>query len=141
MESGTLKLAIADPSKINFASKIKNFTKKMLFFQLQLFLILKNCRIQKYGILQAQHKLQNPKVKSVTQLLKVNINIVEFVDKIFQEALKDGTSDIHIEVFKDNVAQIRFRNDGIMKIQERLKSNIISKLYSSDNKTKNNGWL
>ena len=47
-----------------------------------------------------------------------SLNVVGVVDKIFQDALRDGTSDIHIEVFKDNVAKVRYRNDGIMKIQE-----------------------
>ena len=32
IEGGTLKLVIADPSKLNFASKIKNFTKKNVIF-------------------------------------------------------------------------------------------------------------
>ena len=32
LEGGTLKLVIADPSKLNFASKIKNFTKKKSSF-------------------------------------------------------------------------------------------------------------
>ena len=57
-----------------------------------------------------------------------NINIVEFVERIFQDALKSGTSDIHIEIFKDNVGQVRFRNDGIMEIQDEL-SQIISSNY------------
>ena len=53
---------------------------------------------------------------------------MSMVDRIFQDSLKDGTSDIHLEIFKDNVCQVRFRNDGIMKIQEDL-SNMISANY------------
>ena len=52
------------------------------------------------------------------------LNVVQVVDRIFQDSLKSGTSDIHIECFKDNNAQVRFREDGIMKIQEELSSQV-----------------
>ena len=69
------------------------------------------------------------------------MNVVSIVDKIFQDALRDGTSDIHIEVFKDNVAKVRYRNDGIMKIQESFDPLLSPKLYGCCYKTKNYGWV
>ena len=72
-----------------------------------------------------QQQVQKKPVQTYT---KGTVNVVSMVDRIFQDSLKDGTSDIHLEIFKDNVCQVRFRNDGIMKIQEDL-SNMISANY------------
>ena len=71
---------------------------------------------------------QQVQKKPVQNYTKGTVNVVSMVDRIFQDSLKDGTSDIHLEIFKDNVCQVRFRNDGIMKIQEDL-SNMISANY------------
>ena len=46
--------------------------------------------------------------------------VINFVDTMFFQSLRLATSDIHIEQFKNNVARIRFRIDGIMKVQEGL---------------------
>ena len=113
LESGTLKLAIADPSKINFSSKIKNFTKKNVVFSVTTFSNIEKLAELKIWNIASATPTSKPKVKSSDTTTTGEINIVEFVDQIFQQSLKDGTSDIHIEVFKDDIAQIRFRNDGI----------------------------
>ena len=127
LEGGTLKLVIADPSKINFASKIKNFTKKNVIFTVTTFSNLDKIASSKIWDIANSKIVTKPKTNTVP-IQSGNINIVELVERIFQEALKDGTSDIHIEIFKDNVGQIRFRNDGIMEIQDEL-SQIISSNY------------
>ena len=128
LERGTLKLAIADPSKINFSSKIKNFTKKNVVFSVTTFSNIEKLAELKIWNIASATPTPKPKVKSSDTSPKGEINIVEFVDQIFQQSLKDGTSDIHIEVFKDDIAQIRFRNDGIMKIQGKL-SQTVSQHY------------
>ena len=127
IEGGTLKLVIADPSKLNFASKIKNFTKKNVIFTVTTFSNIEKIAASKIWDIANSKTVIKPKV-APTPVQRGNINIVEFVERIFQDALKSGTSDIHIEIFKDNVGQVRFRNDGIMEIQDEL-SQIISSNY------------
>ncbi len=127
LEGGTLKVVIADPSKLNFASKIKNFTKKNLVFTVTTFSNIEKIAASKIWDIAASKIVTKPKT-TVTPVQNGNVNIVELVERIFQDALKNGSSDIHIEIFKDNVGQIRFRNDGIMEIQDEL-SQIISSNY------------
>ena len=127
IEGRTLKLVIADPSKLNFASKIKNFTKKNVIFTVTTFSNIEKIAASKIWDIANSKTASKPKV-APTPVQSGNINIVEFVERIFQDALKSGTSDIHIEIFKDNVGQVRFRNDGIMEIQDEL-SQIISSNY------------
>ncbi len=127
IEGGTLKLVIADPSKLNFASKIKNFTKKNVVFTVTTFSNIDKIAASKIWDIANSKIVTKPKA-TPTPVQSGNINIVEFVERIFQDALKSGTSDIHIEIFKDNVGQVRFRNDGIMEIQDEL-SQIISSNY------------
>ena len=127
LEGGTLKLVIADPSKLNFASKIKNFTKKNVVFTVTTFSNIDKIAASKIWDIANSKIVTKPKT-TPTPVQSGNINIVEFVERIFQDALKNGTSDIHIEIFKDNVGQVRFRNDGIMEIQDEL-SQIISSNY------------
>ncbi len=127
IEGGTLKLVIADPSKLNFASKIKNFTKKNVIFTVTTFSNIEKIAASKIWDIANSKTVSKPKI-APTPVQSGNINIVEFVERIFQDALKSGTSDIHIEIFKDNVGQVRFRNDGIMEIQDEL-SQIISSNY------------
>ena len=127
IEGGTLKLVIADPSKLNFASKIKNFKKKNVIFTVTTFSNIEKIAASKIWDIANSKTVSKPKV-APTPVQSGNINIVEFVERIFQDALKSGTSDIHIEIFKDNVGQVRFRNDGIMEIQDEL-SQIISSNY------------
>ena len=55
--------------------------------------------------------------------------VVTVVDKMLSEAVIDGTSDVHIEKFKD-FAQIRFRNGGTLLAQGQYKS-FIEKNYNA----------
>lgn len=128
LEGNTLKLIIADPSKLNFGSKIKNYTKKEVNFTVTTFTNIEKLSSAKIWELAASKPITKPAVKTPNPQANSNINIVEFVDRIFQSSLKMGTSDIHIEIFKDGVAQIRFRNDGIMEIQDEL-SQIVTGHY------------
>ena len=131
VEAGVLKLLIADPSKLIHAAKIKNFTKKNVLFTVSTFSNVDELAANKMWEMAAkknttpQQQIQKKPAQTYT---KGTVNVVSMVDRIFQDSLKDGTSDIHLEIFKDNVCQVRFRNDGIMKIQEDL-SNMISANY------------
>ena len=131
VEAGVLKLLIADPSKLIHAAKIKNFTKKNILFTVSTFSNVDELAANRMWEMAAkknttpQQQIQKKPAQTYT---KGTVNVVSMVDRIFQDSLKDGTSDIHLEIFKDNVCQVRFRNDGIMKIQEDL-SNMISANY------------
>ena len=131
VEAGVLKLLIADPSKLIHAAKIKNFTKKNVLFTVSTFSNVEELAANRMWEMAAKKTTtpqQQVQKKPVQNYTKGTVNVVSMVDRIFQDSLKDGTSDIHLEIFKDNVCQVRFRNDGIMKIQEDL-SNMISANY------------
>ena len=55
--------------------------------------------------------------------------VVSVVDQMLSEAVMNGTSDIHIEIFKD-IAQIRFRSGGTLLVQNQYKS-FIAKNYNA----------
>ncbi|MDC0931398.1 ATPase, T2SS/T4P/T4SS family [Methylophilaceae bacterium] len=55
--------------------------------------------------------------------------VISVVDQILSEAVLNGTSDIHIEIFKD-IAQIRFRSGGTLLVQNQYKS-FIAKNYNA----------
>ena len=59
----------------------------------------------------------------------INGGVVSVVDQILSEAVINGTSDIHIEIFKD-IAQIRFRSGGTLLVQNQYK-NFIVKNYNA----------
>ena len=58
-----------------------------------------------------------------------NNPIVEYVDKIINEAIKSDTSDIHFEPYKKEL-RIRFRNDGMLLEIAKLPIEIANKLNS-----------
>ena len=51
--------------------------------------------------------------------LEVESDVIAFVDKILNEAIKLETSDIHIEPFKET-AHVRFRVDGVLRIMDQF---------------------
>lgn len=120
LDGKILKLLIADPSKLNFGPKIKSYTKRDVNFSVTTFSNIDKLATSKIWDLVASKPIQQTAPKTPTNQPATEINVVEFVDSIFQSSLKTGTSDIHIEIFKDGIAQIRFRNDGIMEIQKGL---------------------
>ena len=73
----------------------------------------------------------NKKVEKETEQIIADItgDVVSVVDKMLSEAVVNGTSDIHIEIFKD-IAQIRFRNGGTLLVQKQYKS-FIEKNYNA----------
>jgi len=73
----------------------------------------------------------NKKVEKETEQIIADItgDVVSVVDKMLSEAVVNGTSDIHIEIFKD-IAQIRFRNGGTLLVQKHYKA-FIEKNYNA----------
>ena len=62
-------------------------------------------------------------------LADITGDVVSVVDKMLSEAVINGTSDIHIETFKD-ISQIRFRGSGTLLVQNQYKT-FIKKNYNA----------
>ena len=73
-----------------------------------------------------EKKLKSKKNKEEKDESIANItgDVVSVVDEILSEAVMNGASDIHIEIFKD-IAQIRFRSGGTLLLQNQYKSFIV----------------
>jgi len=139
VQGPVINVAIADPTKVLLMAKIKAATNKSVAFYISKFSeideILKSNIFEEAkaksaaGAATPQNGTQgiNPKLMAgLAQKRQQSItgtNIVDFVETIFQDAFADGSSDIHIETFRDS-AQVRFRNDGIMKVQTDISNNI-----------------
>ncbi|MDA9093809.1 ATPase, T2SS/T4P/T4SS family [Methylophilaceae bacterium] len=81
---------------------------------------------------QQQPKKSESIKKSVTTkkpVAEISGDVVSVVDEILSEAVMNGTSDVHIEIFKD-IAQIRYRNGGTLLIQSQYKV-FIAKNYNA----------
>lgn len=79
-----------------------------------------------------QPKKSEPTKKGVTAkkpVAEISGDVVSVVDEILSEAVINGTSDVHIEIFKD-IAQIRYRNGGTLLIQSQYKV-FIAKNYNA----------
>ena len=141
IQGPVIHVAIADPTKVLLMAKIKAATSKSVAFYVVKFSeideVLKSNIFEeakaKPGATGAK-PLNGAQAQGIDPRLLAGItkkrqesitgsNIVDFVETIFQDAFADGTSDIHIETFRES-AQVRFRNDGIMKVQTEISANI-----------------
>ena len=64
-------------------------------------------------------KIEQVKKKQANVPLEVESEVIAFVDKILNEAIRLETSDIHIEPFKDS-AHVRFRIDGVLRVMDQF---------------------
>ena len=122
MSGGTLKIAIADASKLSLMKNLKTMTK----MEPELY-AAKISDINEFidRISRLDTKKISPtdvKVEKIDtnkdELIEVGSEVINFGNKLITEAINLGASDIHIECFRDN-AQVRFRVDGILKIMEK----------------------
>ena len=136
VDGPVIKVAIADPTKVILMAKIKAASQKSVAFFIAKFSeideilksnIFEEAKAKSSAPGVAKGAGIDPRLMGVQQKARsaaiTGTNIVAFVDQIFQDSLADGTSDIHIETFRDS-AQVRFRTDGIMKVQEELSAQI-----------------
>ena len=121
MSGGTLKIAIADASKLSLMKNLKTMTK----MEPELY-AAKISDINEFidRISRLDTKKISPtdvKVEKIDtnkdELIEVGSEVINFGNKLITEAINLGASDIHIECFRDN-AQVRFRVDGILKIMD-----------------------
>ena len=120
--NGTLKIAIADASKLSLMKNLKTMTK----MEPELYAAsISNInefieRLTKQDSKKiSAHGVKVEKIeKNKDEIIEVGSEVIVFGNKLITEAINMGASDIHIECFRNN-ATIRFRVDGILKIMDK----------------------
>ncbi len=120
--NGTLKIAIADASKLGLMKNLKTMTK----MEPELYAAsISNInefieRLSKQDSKKiSAHGVKVEKIeKNKDEIIEVGSEVIVFGNKLITEAINMGASDIHIECFRNN-ATIRFRVDGILKIMDK----------------------
>ncbi len=123
IEGGTIKVAIPDASKLGLLKNIQSLTKlepelhAASLKEIGQFIV----RLDKgdKANIQKTEKIQPVKKKESAVPLEVESDVIVFVDKILNEAIKLESSDIHIEPFKDT-AHVRFRVDGVLRVMDEF---------------------
>ena len=122
VESKTIKVAIADASKFGLIKNIESLTKlepelyAASIKQISDFI----ARLEQGAPVKAKNqKIEQVKKKQANVPLEVESEVIAFVDKILNEAIRLETSDIHIEPFKDS-AHVRFRIDGVLRVMDQF---------------------
>ena len=123
VDSKSIKVAIPDASKFSLIKNIQSLTKlepelyAASIKQISDFI----SRLQQGGvqIKSKNQKIEQIKKKQANVPLEVESDVIAFVDKILNKAIKLETSDIHIEPFKDS-AHVRFRIDGVLRVMDEF---------------------
>ena len=122
VESKTIKVAIADASKFGLIKNIESLTKlepelyAASIKQISDFI----ARLEQGAPVKSKNqKIEQVKKKQANVPLEVESEVIAFVDKILNEAIRLETSDIHIEPFKDS-AHVRFRIDGVLRVMDQF---------------------
>ena len=122
ISDGTLKIAIADGSKLSLMKNLKTMTK----MEPELYAAsISNInefieRLTKMdGKKLSEHGAKIEKIeKNKDEFVDVGEEVIVFGNKLIADAINIGASDIHIECFR-NSATIRFREDGILYIKDK----------------------
>ena len=123
VDNGKIKVAIPDASKLSLLKNIQSLTKlepelhAASLKEIGQFIV----RLDKgeKANVEKTEKIQQVKKKESAVPLEVESDVIAFVDKILNEAIKLESSDIHIEPFKDT-AHVRFRVDGVLRIMDQF---------------------
>ena len=146
VNKGFASIAIIDPAAISLAANLKLLTKLQVDFTVTTFSNLSEAFgwagfAAKPAPTMQENKEEKKKKKtrkwdsdktSTTQYKRdqnegfaldedeeISSDVEAFVDDIIIKSFKSGTSDIHLEKFRD-LAQVRFREDGVLTIQEEF---------------------
>jgi len=119
-----LKVGIIDPTTATLAGQLKSISNFNIEFQLLTLSNFETLRAHERvrSVLDATKKSQrkdgtSQRSKRSHFSLAAEELVPEFCDHILHTALETGTSDIHIEPFRD-IARVRFRIDGRLVIQQ-----------------------
>ena len=115
VEARFLRVAIVDPSTASLAGQLKNLSNFNIEFQLITLTNFENLRAHERikAVLDAAEKKQKAEAEVISAKRRSKFPIdddslvPEFCDHILHSAIDTGTSDIHIEPFRD-IARIRF---------------------------------
>ena len=146
VNKGFASIAIIDPAAISLAANLKLLTKLQVDFTVTTFSNLSQA-FEWSGFAakkQATSQIDNESKKkkktrkwdsdktSTTQYKRdqnegfaldddeeISSDVEDFVDDIIIKSFHSGTSDIHLEKFRD-LAQVRFREDGVLTVQEEF---------------------
>ena len=118
----TIKVAIPDASKFSLIKNIQSLTNlEPELYAASIKQISDYISRLQQGV---QSKPKNQKIEQIKKKqanvpLEVESDVIAFVDKILNKAIKLETSDIHIEPFKDS-AHVRFRIDGVLRVMDEF---------------------
>jgi len=122
VDTKIIKVAIADASKFGLIKNIESLTK----LQPELYAASINqisdflARLEQTTPVKSKNqKIEQLKKKQTNVPLEVESDVIAFVDKILNKAIKLESSDIHIEPFKDS-AHVRFRVDGVLRVMDEF---------------------
>tara|TARA_B100000989_G_scaffold294690_1_gene274254 strand:+ start:6880 stop:8598 length:1719 start_codon:yes stop_codon:yes gene_type:complete len=122
VDSKSIKVAIADASKFGLIKNIESITKlqpELYAASIQQISEFKARLEQAAPLKSTNQKIEQVKKKQANVPLEVESDVIAFVDKILNKAIKLETSDIHIEPFKDS-AHVRFRVDGVLRVMNEF---------------------
>ena len=122
VDTKSIKVAIADASKFSLIKNIQSLTN----LQPELYAASINqisgfiTRLEQGASAKSKNqKIEQVKKKQANVPLEVESDVIAFVDKILNKAIKLESSDIHIEPFKDS-AHVRFRVDGVLRVMDEF---------------------
>ena len=122
VDTKSIKVAIADASKFSLIKNIQSLTN----LQPELYASSINqisgfiTRLEQGTPAKTKNqKIEQVKKKQANVPLEVESDVIAFVDKILNKAIKLESSDIHIEPFKDS-AHVRFRVDGVLRVMDEF---------------------
>lgn len=123
VEQRFLRVAIVDPTTATQAGQLKSISNFNIEFQLMTLSNFEQLRGHERvkSVLDSFEKQQRQQVAAKAKRSRFPADndelVPEFCDHILHSALETGTSDIHIEPFRD-IARVRFRIDGRLVIRE-----------------------
>ena len=146
VNKGFASIAIIDPAAISLAANLKLLTKLQVDFTVTTFSNLSQAfewagfatkqaatsQIDKEAKKKKKTRKWDSEKTSTTQYKRdqnegfaleedeeISSDVEDFVDDIIIKSFHSGTSDIHLEKFRD-LAQVRFREDGVLTVQEEF---------------------
>jgi type IV pilus assembly protein PilB len=123
LSDGSLSVAVADPLDPGVLDLLRSLPVTEVHLALGIPTLLRNRVNQTYPALGAVHAdieafrasdAQQEQVETVETVVDPHAPIVQVVNKIVTQALRDRASDVHIEPAEDCV-RVRFRIDGALK--------------------------
>ena len=118
LEDGVASVAFANPLE----QRSRETAERLFGSNLKPFIACRNAILS--AITRAQNSAGNEELVTADES-----TVVGMINKLFDDAMTQGASDIHIEPLKDRL-RIRFRHDGIMMLHLELPSEIALQLSS-----------